>query len=381
MSAEPLEPLELKGKAKSVQAHRLLSLDSSGPDTPRLRSPMVGRGRERRLLQDAFARAVQGRTCHLFTILGPAGVGKSRLLSEGTAELGDRARVLCGTCLPYGEGITFRPVAEIVAQAFGEDDVRTGIEAVVGGADAAVVAERVTSILGRDGSGGTPEEAFWAVRRLFEELAREQPLVVVFDDINWAEPTLLDLIEHVVDWVRDSPLLVVCMARPELLDARDSWGGGKHNATSIFLEPLTADETGRLARNLLGSGDIEADLGIRIEQAAGGNPLFIEEMVALLLEDDLIRIDEGCWTASGAVRELPVPPSIQVLLAARLDLLPREERQVLERAAVEGQRFRRSAVERLSDEPPCGSTTRSACSFGRSSFGRPATTSSASGIS
>ena len=179
----------------------------------------------------------------------------------------------------------------------------------------------MTSILGRDGSGGTPEEAFWAVRRLFEELAREQPLVVVFDDINWAEPTLLDLIEHVVDWVRDSPLLVVCMARPELLDARDSWGGGKHNATSIFLEPLTADETGRLARNLLGSGDIEADLGIRIEQAAGGNPLFIEEMVALLLEDDLIRIDEGCWTASGAVGELPVPPSIQVLLAARLDLL------------------------------------------------------------
>ena len=202
---------------------------------------MVGRGRERRLLQDAFARAVQGRTCHLFTILGPAGVGKSRLLSEGTAEIGDRARVLCGSCLPYGEGITFRPIAEIVAQAFGEEDVRAGIEAAVGGADAAVVAERVTSIVGRDGSGGTPEEAFWAVRRLFESLAREQPLVVVFDDINWAEPTLLDLIEHVADWVRDAPLLVVCMARPELLDARGSWGGGKHNATSIFLEPLTAD--------------------------------------------------------------------------------------------------------------------------------------------
>ena len=235
--AEPLEPLELKGKAKPVQAHRLLALDSAGPDVPRLRSPMVGRGRERRLLQDAFARAVQGRTCHLFTVLGPAGVGKSRLLSEGTAEIGERARVLSGSCLPYGEGITFRPIAEIVAQAFGEEDVRAAIEAAVGGADAAVVAERVTSIVGRDGSGGTPEEAFWAVRRLFESLAQEQPLVVVFDDINWAEPTLLDLIEHVADWVRDAPLLVVCMARPELLDARGSWGGGKHNATSIFLDP------------------------------------------------------------------------------------------------------------------------------------------------
>ncbi|MGI9111580.1 MAG: BTAD domain-containing putative transcriptional regulator [Gaiellaceae bacterium] len=348
--AESLEPLALKGKAKPVRAYRLLALDSAGPRTPRLRSPMVGRGRESRLLQDAFARAVQGRTCHLFTVLGPAGVGKSRLLSEGMTEIGGRARVLTGSCLSYGEGITFRPIAEIVAQAFGEDDPRAAIEAAVGGADAEVVAERVTSIVGRDGSGGTPEEAFWAIRRLFEALAREQPLVVVFDDVNWAEPTLLDLIEHVADWVRDAPLLVVCTARPELLDERGSWGGGKHNATSIFLEPLTPPETARLARNLLGSGELQADLATRIERAAGGNPLFVEEMVALLLEEDLIRIDDGCWSAAGELRELPVPPSIQVLLAARLDLLPREERQVLERAAVEGQRFRRSAVERLSEE-------------------------------
>ena len=350
--AEPLEPLVLKGKAEPVRAYRLLALDSAGLGRPRLRSPMVGRGRESRLLQDAFARAVQGRTCHLFTVLGPAGVGKSRLLSEGIAEIGGRARVLTGSCLSYGEGITFRPIAEIVAQAFGEDDPRAGIEAAVGGADAAVVAERVTSIIGRDGSGGTPEEAFWAIRRLFEALAREQPLVVVFDDVNWAEPTLLDLIEHVADWVRDAALLVVCTARPELLDERGSWSGGKHNATSIFLEPLTAPETARLARNLLGSGELHTDLAARIERAAGGNPLFVEEMVALLLEEDLIRIDDGCWSASGELRELPVPPSIQVLLAARLDLLPREERQVLERAAVEGQRFRRSAVERLSEESP-----------------------------
>ena len=350
--AEPLEPLELKGKATLVSAYRLLGLGSDGVAAPRLRSPMVGRGRERRLLQDAFARAVQGRTCHLFTVLGPAGVGKSRLLSEGMAEIGERARVLTGSCLPYGEGITFRPIAEIVAQAFGEEDVRAGIEAAVGGSDAALVAERVTSIVGRDGSGGSPEEAFWAIRRLFESLARGRPLVVVFDDVNWAEPTLLDLIEHVADWVREVPLLVVCMARPELLEGRRAWAGGKHNATSIFLEPLTPPETERLARNLLGRGELDADLAARIERAAGGNPLFVEEMVALLLEEGLISHDDGCWSASGELRELPVPPSIQVLLAARLDLLPREERQVLERAAVEGQRFRRSAVERLSEESP-----------------------------
>ncbi|MCP9485552.1 MAG: AAA family ATPase [Gaiellaceae bacterium MAG52_C11] len=349
--AEPLEPMALKGKAKLVQAYRLLGLGSTSPGVPRLRSPMVGRGREHRLLQDAFARAVQSRACHLFTVLGPAGVGKSRLLAEGLAEIGDRARVLSGSCLPYGEGITFRPVAEIVAQAFGADP-RAGIEAMVGGPEAGVVAEHVTSIVGRDGSGSTPEEAFWAIRRLFEALSRERPLVLVFDDVNWAEPTLLDLIEHVADWVRDVPLLVVCMARPELLDGRGSWGGGKHNATSIFLEPLTAPETGRLARNLLGRGELDADLAARIERAAGGNPLFVEEMVALLLEEGLIQNEGGRWSASGELRELPVPPSIQVLLAARLDLLPREERQVLERAAVEGQRFRRSAVERLSEESP-----------------------------
>ncbi len=350
--AEPLEPLALKGKAKLVRAYRLLGLDPAGTGTPRLRSSMVGRGRERRLLLDAFARAVQGRACHLFTVLGPAGVGKSRLVSEGMAEIGERARVLTGSCLPYGEGITFRPIAEIVAQAFGEEDVRAGIEAVVGGSEAAVVAERVASIVGRDGIAGTPEEVFWAIRRLFEALARERPLVVVFDDVNWAEPTLLDLIEHVADWAREAPLLVVCMARPELLDERRSWGGGKHNATSIFLEPLTRPETERLARNLLGRGEVDAELTARIERAAGGNPFFVEEMVALLLEEGLIHREDNLWSAAGELRELPVPPSIQVLLAARLDLLPRDERQVLERAAVEGQRFRRSAVERLSEESP-----------------------------
>ena len=350
--AEPLEPLELKGKSKPVNAFRLLGLDTAGTGAPRLRSPMVGRGRERRLLQDAFARAVQGRTCHLFTVLGPAGVGKSRLLAEGVAEIGERARVLTGSCLPYGEGITFLPIAELVIQVFGEEDVRAGIEELIGGPEAASVAERVTSLVGRDGSGGTPEEAFWAIRTLLEALAREQPLMVVFDDIQWAEPTLLDLIEHVADWVRDVPLLVVCMARPELLEERRSWSGGKHNATSIFLEPLTPPETERLARNLLGRGELDTELAARFERAAGGNPLFVEELVALLLEEGLIENDDGCWSAAGDLRELPVPPTIQVLLAARLDLLPREERQALERAAVEGQRFRRSAVERLSDEPP-----------------------------
>jgi len=348
---EPLEPLTLKGKGEPVTAYRLLAVEGTGDRPPRLASPMVGRGRERMLLRDAFARAVRQRSCHLFTVLGPAGVGKSRLVAEVLSEVGERATVLVGACLPYGEGITFRPLAEIVAQAFG-DDLRGQVAAAVGGADGELVAERVAALVGRDEAAGRPEEGFWAVRRLLEAIARERPLVVVFDDVNRAEPTFLDLVEHVTEWARDAPLLVVCMARPELLDVRRSWGGGKLNATSIFLEPLSDSETERLARNLLGGGMLDQDLAQRIRRAAVGNPLFVEEMVALLLEERLIRLEDGRWEPAAELGELPVPPSIQVLLASRLDLLGRDERQVLERAAVEGQPFHRSAVERLSDEAP-----------------------------
>lgn len=350
IDAEALEPLKLKGKAEHVVAYRLLAVRDTAQ--PRLGSPMVGRGRERLLLQDAFGRAVQQRGCHLFTVLGPAGVGKSRLVAEALEAIGDRARVLTGTCLPYGEGITFRPVAEIVAQAVADDDLRAGVERLVGGSDGGVVAEQVASLAAREGPSGSAEESFWAVRRLLEALARDRPTVVVFDDVNWAEPTLLDLIEHVAEWTRDAPLLLVCMARPELHEVRPTWGGGKHNATSIFLEPLTDVETDRLVRNLLGAGELDEEIVQRIRRAAGGNPLFVEELVALLLEEGLLHVDHGRWRSADDLQELPVPASIQVLLASRLDLLEREERQVLERAAIEGQRFHRSAVVRLSDQEP-----------------------------
>ena len=229
-----------------------------------------------------------------------------RLVAEAVDAIGDRARLLVGSCLPYGEGITFRPVAEIVAQAVGEGDIRTRVERLVEGSEAGLVAEHVAALAGREGPAGSAEESFWAIRRLLESLAREKPLVVVFDDVNWGEPTFLDLVEHVAEWARDSPILLVCMARPELHDVRPAWGGGKHNATSIFLEPLTDAETDRLVRNLLGSG-VDDEILRRIRRAAGGNPLFLEELVALLLEEGLLRIDDGHWRPAPDLKELPVP--------------------------------------------------------------------------
>jgi len=314
VEVEAVEPLSLKGKAEAVPAYRLLSL--AGEAVRRHVAPMVGRSTELRRLRDAFDQAVGDSSCQLFTVLGTAGIGKSRLVSEFLAGL-DGARVLRGRCLSYGEGITYWPVVEVLKQLEAlpeEDAIRIPLEALLGGEHAVT----------------TPPEAAWAVRKTLELAALDQPIVVVFDDIQWGEPTFLDLVEHVADLSRGTPILLLCMARPELLDARPAWGGGKHNATSVLLEPLPAEETGALVNALLAGAD-EA-LSVRIAEAAAGNPLFVEEMV------ELARDSGG---------EVAVPPTIHALLAARIDSLPREERIVLECGSVEGEVFHRGAVTAL----------------------------------
>src|SRR5439155_927356 len=198
------------------------------------------------------------------------------------------------------------------------------------------------------GATAAPEETFWAVRRLFESLARTQPLVVDLDDIQWAEPTFVDLIEHVADWTRDAPVLLLCSARPDLLDARPAWGGGKRNATSIELEPLSTDETQRFVEELLAG--VPKEVADRIAAVAEGIPLFVEHLVAMLVEDATLVPDSDGWVARGDLASLAVPPTVTALIEARLERLPADELAVLEYASVEGKGFHRGALLALSSE-------------------------------
>jgi tetratricopeptide (TPR) repeat protein len=317
VEVEPVEPLELKGKAEPVFAFRLLSVHGEEGIARRADAPMVGREREARQLASVWERVVSERSCQLFTILGPAGVGKSRLVAEFLGSIGDPL-VVRGRCLSYGEGITYWPVVEIVKQLpEAEPDP--------------AAAETIRALLGEQQLVTSSEEIAWAFRKQLEAVASEGPLVCVFDDLHWGEETLLDLVEHVADLSRDAPILLLCMARPALLDRRTGWGGGKVNATSVLLEPLTSEETELLIDNL---AHLDEGLRTRIREAAEGNPLFVEEMVALLQESG-----DG---------EVTVPPTIQALMAARLDQLEGDERNVLQCGSVEGRVFHRGAVQELS---------------------------------
>jgi len=355
--AEPVERLILKGKAEPVPAYRVVQVASLSPmRTRRLDAPMVGRRREAAALEGAYERAASDHACQLFTVLGIAGAGKSRLVEEFLGGL-PGAEVLRGRCLPYGEGITWYPVTEALRGAlelpeFAEADaIRDAIGAAIVGEEHAAAIEANLLALFAAGGGGTAEETAWAIRRFLESRGRDRPLVLVLDDIHWGEPAFLDFVEHVADWSRDASILLLCMARPDLLDVRLGWGGGKTNATTISLAPLTGPETDALIDGLLGSSALPTDIRYRITSVAEGNPLFVEEMLRMLVDDGrLVRDGEGAsqeWVASGDFADVHVPPTISALLSARLDRLSDPEREVVEAAAVAGKEFHRGALSAL----------------------------------
>ena len=358
VSAEPLEPVALKGKEDPVEAFRLLDiLPGAEAVRRRLDSPMVGRDRQLGLLRQTFGSAVADRACHLFTVIGSPGVGKSRLVYEFVNAVQREARVLRGRCLPYGDGITYWPVAEMVkaaaAIADGDDADVAGskIAELVPAEEREGVADRLMQAIGLAEAKAPAEEIAWAFRKLLQSLARTRAVVVVFDDIQWAEPTLLDLIDDVADWSRDAPILVVAIARQELLDVRSGWAGGKHNATTIQLEPLPEEDCEILVENLLGMALLPSEAKARIAEAAEGNPLFVEQVLSMLIDDELLRRDDGHWVPTADLTTIPIPPTIHALLGARLDRLGAEERQVIEGAAVVGKVFYQDAVTELAPEP------------------------------
>lgn len=359
VSAEPIGSLSLKGKSRPVPAWRLLAVK----DVPRPRSrpqdaPLVGREGPMQLLEAAFREAVEGRTCHLFTVLGVAGVGKSRLVDEFIGELGEEAAVAAGRCLAYGSGITYWPVAEALRSGIANagvadaDDPEAGLATLLAAEpDAERLIAAVGSLLGMSSAAHDQQELFWAVRETFEVMARRRPLVLVLDDIHWGEPTFLDLVEHIADWTRDAPILLIAIARVELLETRPTWGGGRRGATTVRLEALSEAEGEELVDSLLGRADLAAGFRRRVSQAAEGNPLFVEELLAKLIDDGIVRRTEEGWEAVGDLASLAMPATIQALLSARLDGLGAGERVVLERAAVEGTTFHRGAVTELVSEP------------------------------
>jgi class 3 adenylate cyclase/tetratricopeptide (TPR) repeat protein len=349
---EAVEPLTLKGKAEPVPAFRLLDVSRQGP-TRQLGSPLVGRERELAHLSRVFEDAIRSSSAQLLTVAGDAGVGKSRLLLEFLSALRGRSTVLRGRCLSYGEGITYWPLSEIVKEAAkvrddeSPEEARAKIAALMDEDDAESAAGPIAAALGLAEAQFQTDEIFLAFRRLFEQLAQERPLVLVFDDVHWGEETFLDLLEYLIETIGGSPVTILCLARVELRQSRPSLMSVEGRRDLILLEPLAAEQSEQLVENLLGQG-LPSQLSQRITAAAQGNPLFVQETLRMLVDEGLLQRDDGRWRITRDLEDVGVPPTIEALLAARLDRLRPHERSVLERASVVGSEFWLGAVSELS---------------------------------
>jgi class 3 adenylate cyclase/tetratricopeptide (TPR) repeat protein len=337
-----VEPIDVRGLGRSVPAWQLLGAADGVGRVLHVSAPFVGREADLDLLHNTFERTMRDRRAQLVTIYGHPGVGKSRLAREFVAGL-EGATILAGRCLPYGEGITYWPLAEMVKAAAGISDDDPTSEAIeklraACGDDAVAdllgLASGVLDALAGDRSA---QEIAWAAHEWSTELADAQALVLVFEDIHWAEEPLLDLVEHLAERVRDVPVLLLCLARPELFDVHPDWGGGRLRAVAIELEPLPPEESEQLVDALL---EVRLDPNRRAAVLAKteGNPLFLEETVRMLAE-------QGADGSDGRI-----PDTVQALIAARIDRLPQTEKGLLRRAAVIGRVFWAGALDALAGE-------------------------------
>ena len=348
---EEVEPLTVKGKSQPVRAYRLLAVRSIAP-AQRHVAAMVGRAEEMAALVGTFGSVVSDRACRMVTLVGDAGVGKTRLADEFLDSIRANARIVRGRCLPYGDGITFWPVVEVArdaAQILETDtpgQAREKLRAQIGDDE---IVERVAATIGLLEAPFQVPELFWGVRRFLEILAAGQPIAVVFDDIQWAEPTFLDLIGHATASIRDAPVMILCTSRCDLLDRRPTWAEGPAERR-IVLDPLSEADSAIVIENLLGHAGLDERAQARVIAAAEGNPLFVEQLLSMLIDTGMLRLADGRWEASGSLAEMSIPPTIHALLAARLDQLPAEERAVVDPASVIGLAFAQPALEALVDD-------------------------------
>jgi len=341
IEAESAGPLELRGFRNPIAAYRAIAVRDGQPHA-KVSAPFVGRLSELDLLENTLARTIRDRRPHVFTVYGEPGVGKSRLIREFLAGV-EGTTILSGRALPYGEGVTYWPLAEMVKSAAGitdDDPMETAKQKLIECCGDEAIAELLGLASGVmeavEGERGAPEIA-WAAREFADELADVQPLIMVFEDIHWAEEPLLELIDHLAQWVRERALLILCLARPELLDVRPGWGGGRVRSTAIELEPLGRDDSEALADALLEEHQVSGNIRARLLDKAEGNPLFVEETVRMLLEQG----------AEGGDR---IPDSLQAMIGARIDRLPAGAKIVLQRGSVIGRTFWAGAIDHLSPE-------------------------------
>jgi class 3 adenylate cyclase len=352
VEVEPVEPLELKGKAERVPAYRLVRVHGQDGRARRQDAPLVGREHELTAIGDAFRVTIASGRSRLVTVVADAGVGKSRLVREFTTSISHEAEVVRGRCLPYGDGITFWPLIEIVRGSAGvtDDDTpqqaRAKLLALVGERD---VAARLASVMGLAPTQFPLSEIDWASRRLLELMSARRPVVAIVDDIHWAEDAFLGLLEHVLD-TAEAPVLLLATARPDLLEARPDWGE-REGSTRLELAPLSVDDAGRIVEALLGTADLPAEVRHRIATASEGNPLYVEQLLSMLVESGALRRSGSGWVRAPGGEDLAIPPTISALLTARLDRLSREERAVVEPASVVGLHFPQAAIVSMTAEP------------------------------
>jgi class 3 adenylate cyclase/tetratricopeptide (TPR) repeat protein len=331
-------PVEIRGRAEPVWAWRIICLAGGKPGAGVRQAPLVGRDAELELLENTYSRAVRDSRAHLFTIYGDPGVGKSRLASEFVGGL-EGATVLYGRALPYGEGVTYSALSDMVKTAAGiadDDPLDDALEKLRDCCPDEAVADLLalaSGVLEAVKGERNQQEIAWAAREWAEKLAEPQPLVLVFEDIHWAEDALLELVEHMATWVKNVPILLLCLARPELLDLRPGWSGGRVRATAIELEPLGRTDSEALVEALL-DGELGSGARQQVLDKSEGNPLFVEETVRMLSE------------ANGGGIER-IPDTLQALIAARIDHLPSGEKELLQGAAVMGRIFWKGALAEL----------------------------------